>query len=690
MKHTLTATALSAAMLLGCAGSVRVMHGGLGDGRVTSNPAGLDCTDNCEHKFNTRGNVVLTAQALPGNTFAGWLGNCLGAGTSPTCTVNLSNYQSATALFEPTPFPQMTGALTGELLATFLTTEAAVVNTPARMLKAIDGPGRDLRRNWILMARSESLQTGTASTPRLIVVSPDARQMLSFTLADDPSFPHASTNKVEYLEFDGNRNAFRFHEIDFSTGRGVVSVDKPECVQCHAGRPNWDSYDSWGGMLPFNRDRVHKGSIEAAMLRAVLDLKGRTGHHRDLLGQLELPSVMSRVQGGAFDTRIRYGFDDDPVVLAEPDVNTLPGTSPATASYPPGAAPSPIRQGGPHHTLVNSVASPASDEGRGVDLFDALSPINALRVARELNDHPRTPVDVRPIALAVVANCNLPSALTAGQRSFFESRHGGLSLAGVRTDTAARKRMLPKLKADLHTLALQDMIQQVGSLTAQGTDASPERLRQELFRRPSAGFVADPATGLMVDREDYGDETTKVSDLRFFLEPLGVPVSKWSLSVHGRSRTYTFADLFGPHYINAIRNTMASSLGVSSGNCAAILDLARPQLANAAAITAAPRFAEVQGIFTRHCLECHGQFSLPSGGGGPYQPILLAGPTRRADLLATVAGRQMIAPGNLGASVLYQRISNMAAPMPPSNNGPMLSQHDIELVRRWIVAGAPN
>ena len=36
-------------------------------------------------------------------------------------------------------------------------------------------------------------------------------------------------------------------------------------------KPNWDPYDSWAGMMPFNRDRIYQGSVEAAAFRKLFD-----------------------------------------------------------------------------------------------------------------------------------------------------------------------------------------------------------------------------------------------------------------------------------------------------------------------------------------------------------------------------------------------------------------------------------
>ncbi len=60
------------------------------------------------------------------------------------------------------------------------------------------------------------------------------------------------------------------------------------------GRPKWDSYGSWGGLLPFSRDRIHEGSIEAASLRGILNLWGKSGRRREVLEQLALPPDILR------------------------------------------------------------------------------------------------------------------------------------------------------------------------------------------------------------------------------------------------------------------------------------------------------------------------------------------------------------------------------------------------------------
>jgi hypothetical protein len=77
---------------------VTVDHAGAGAGRIVSQEPGLDCTA-CSADFATP-QVHLNAQPSPGSTFAGWAGDCAGAGT---CALTLSGDKQATARFDLTP-----------------------------------------------------------------------------------------------------------------------------------------------------------------------------------------------------------------------------------------------------------------------------------------------------------------------------------------------------------------------------------------------------------------------------------------------------------------------------------------------------------------------------------------------------------------------------------------------------------
>src|SRR5262249_34898836 len=107
---------------------------------------------------------------------------------------------------------------------------------------------------------------------------------------------------------------------------------------------------------------------------------------------------------------------------------------------------------------------------------------------------------------------------------------------------------------------------------------------------------------------------------RFFLEPLGVSVDKWSLNVRGRSRSYTFADVLGDN-LNQITPVLRASLGINTtmGNssyCPTVIGLVNSTL-GAGKLPGSgdtPTFTDVQRIFNKSCIECHGGLRYP-----PYE-----------------------------------------------------------------------
>jgi hypothetical protein len=94
--------------------------------------------------------------------------------------------------------------------------------------------------------------------------------------------------------------------------------------------------------------------------------------------------------------------------------------------------------------------------------------------------------------------------------------------------------------------------------------------------------------------------------------------------------------------------------------------------------TAGPRFEkDVLPIFTTYCFTCHGQSSPKLG---------LDLRTAASTLKGTYNG-PVIVKGAPEQSILYQKISAHA--MPPPVYGQTVPDSDIDMVKRWIAAGAP-
>ena len=794
------------------AGTIRVLTTGLGGGRVQANPGIIPI--NCEPGVAAGCTVTFPATQFPpffanlvptpdtNSTFVGWRGDCTGNGT---CRVTTSGNYTIRAEFAPSVAiaPLTNAQINPADIAAYLASSAnAHVTDSARFLSALPA---EYKQGWILMTRSESLQTGTARFPRVMLPSPDARNVFTLGMASHSAYPGAHPNAIEYMQWDASQKNFRFHEIVLDTIAEVivtrpngttyqtfperhrgVSVDEPRCTRCHSTRniayqdpthqgttgwppgvvvaknkPNWDAYDSWGGAMPFNRDRIYQGSLEAAAFRKLFNpwTYATSVPARQIMEQLYLqpdsPLIpaqdrITRIEGGDYDGRIIFPFDTFPILPLEPwAVGQIDGSQPATvtANYSfdnlPGAGmATTVQRSGPRVTL-HEVLTPSSEEGRAVQLFDRLAGLdgnlNQIRVGDELaNQRFATggvPMDVRPIALAINQGClRIDSAnnrvIPGGSASssvalnfdqnFFRHRNNGLGVFEILVDSTKRAVDMPRRKADIQKLNLDrvddpyllgsssvvtDLLSEYGAATSAGSASSPTRLRQEVFRRSiDAGSPDQSIMGgnLYVDRESHGFNNERVALYRFLLEPLGVPVDKWSMSVRGRSRTYTFADVFD-RYIGPIQNEIVASLAtrpyagstpLDPYNCDSLIKATNEVLASPLpGLDAVPPYTDIQRIFNKGCIECHGGLNYPPFSAFSYIDLDLSeeeGPASGNRLLRSHARAMAYTSSTLASSTMWTRINASSEACPSGMmpcGGPALSQADVHTIKRWIVGG---
>ena len=84
---------------------------GTGTGKVTSDPAGIDCGATCNADFPHSSTVTLTADPDPGSEFTGWSGEgCSGTGT---CQVTMTEARAVSATFDAMPDQTLTISKTG-------------------------------------------------------------------------------------------------------------------------------------------------------------------------------------------------------------------------------------------------------------------------------------------------------------------------------------------------------------------------------------------------------------------------------------------------------------------------------------------------------------------------------------------------------------------------------------------------
>ena len=223
-------------------------------------------------------------------------------------------------------------------------------------------------------------------------------------------------------------------------------------------------------MMPFNRDRIYIGSVEAAAFRRTLNVWTWENEPevRAIIEQLHLqppalPAGSSdrivAVSGGRYDGHIQFAFDAG-IVLNEAPIsgpgyidtnyafNNAPGIGFRTRAYQ-------SSNFNDYVTLLHSTRLTGT-EGRGIRFFDLLgggtsvgrtTQLNQERVAAEIIEHAyatgSVPIDARPIALAVAAQCLRLNEGMIERRStvplninlsFFNARNG-MTLAQLRNDT---------------------------------------------------------------------------------------------------------------------------------------------------------------------------------------------------------------------------------------------------------------
>ena len=356
-------------------------------------------------------------------------------------------------------------------IQTFLANSKGTINSAATFLQALDPAV--FKRDWIVMTATLSSQEGDAVHPRFLLPNnSDSKQVFGIAQAGD------NKDLVEYIQWVDGENKFHFHTID--TVKGMVVQDDPSCTSCHSGpdknnanavwpyaRPNWDAYDSWGGALPYNRDRIYLGTTPTVEQKAMQRLL-KTLAADPVTSQLDLPAGITRDCRGDITIMPDPVADGAPATIGNDANNGVVAVAydedaGGNVTYPGKAVPLNVTQGGKYLTMHSSSKTIISDEGRGVALFDNLSALNSRRVAQELADKfdkevdgagkAVQVVDIRPVALAIAGGgtdgpckldgTNLGDYAPQAALDAFLAYQGVKTFAALYADTLTRRQSLP-------------------------------------------------------------------------------------------------------------------------------------------------------------------------------------------------------------------------------------------------------
>ncbi|MEI8028097.1 MAG: hypothetical protein WCI18_17245 [Pseudomonadota bacterium] len=175
----------------------------------------------------------------------------------------------------------------------------------------------DLRSNFTLFKKSDSLQEASPGSPRVLLFGIDGKTMITY----NGDKKQHGFNSLEFVEINESTSALEFREIifpeeDSNLGKVDFSTVNPEkCMACHGPIPHyiWSSYDKWPNAFGSVDDILEMTPDEA---RALKELKSKREHHPryshlDFFNEKENPSSPFRPVGksGIPDLKNRGSFD---------------------------------------------------------------------------------------------------------------------------------------------------------------------------------------------------------------------------------------------------------------------------------------------------------------------------------------------------------------------------------------------
>lgn len=385
-----------------------------------------------------------------------------------------------------------------------------------------------MRKNFVMMTDSRSFQTSDYENPRVIMKSQQSGVMASFT-GHGKKDGFRGTEKLEVIMWNGPQNRYDFYEVDFpeedpykdskkltkAEKRPTVTQNPVSCLNCHGSavgtgdtvdskgdvkmidgefgekvldssnaRPNWDPYNFWQGQLPFNRDTLFADSQEA---KKYLDLI-RKIENKPASGQKPNPRLAALIPKVSADVLEKQLRDQKQIQLN--DYNNF--------------------------------------DGPGVSMFDQSSRLNLCRIGMNMKKLPFYE-NIKHALQAAKRSCSPEELLPAEAREYADkyfAKRGIKSYQDLVTDTRNRQQGVFKDKEIRQRQTFANLFKKENP--KKSASEIEEMVTTEMSRRERENREVQSNANLM-------------ASMRYVLEPLGVQVDNWSMSID--AGTYSFADV---------------------------------------------------------------------------------------------------------------------------------------------------
>jgi hypothetical protein len=369
----------------------------------------------------------------------------------------------------------------------------------------------NMKSNFIFMGESRSFQTASKDNPRVILMSPNSDIRLSFNT--DPG--QRGYNNIEISRWDPEKKEFIYEELTFDS-EGQKPPKKHgdlACTTCHGDppKPNWDTYNYWAGVIPFNKDTIVEGSVEKDWY---LDLIKKTEEEPNPANRLSyLKPIEDRAQiekelkENGYITRQFRDSDGDPQF--------------------------------------------GNAGGIATELFDRLQERQRCSESNQLSKDPKfdqfkyllagidqfcSVEEFVPEWFHVVANDYFYGTLDDFEHEKQTDDLYSKNIGKLRNDTEKRQLRIRKDKDSRQRYFIE---KETGS-----KEISDKEFDLQINK------IGLNAIGIAPGQfqENIGEDNYTVSNYRYFLEPFGAGVSRFSTSID--PTTYSFADLFGAGYLS--------------------------------------------------------------------------------------------------------------------------------------------
>lgn len=402
----------------------------------------------------------------------------------------------------------------GPLEMTAVDVKKIVESAPGKM-KSVDeflaSLPKTMTSNFIFMGESRSFQNGTKENPRVILTSPKADVRISFNT--DPS--QRGYNNVEISIWDPVNKKFDYQELSFDDEAKKPGKKHGDtaCTTCHGNppKPNWDTYNYWAGAIPFNKDTLVNGSAEVEW-------------YLNLIRKTTLKDEKTN------KSRLRFLTPIEDQMTIETSMKS-PGY--LMRLY--------MSDNGP---------TPGNAGGVGTQMFDMLQPKQRCAEAKQMTKDPAYP-RFKYLLAGMMEGCSanemVPAWYSKVATDYFYGAIDGFTAA--------------KSGEDLYQTTLSKVVEDTDKQQLAVRKDKDNRQRYFFEKQLGSKEAADKEMNLTIKkiglnaigiqpgsfRENIGENSSEVGKLRYFLEPLGANISRFSTSID--PNTYSFADLFRSDYM---------------------------------------------------------------------------------------------------------------------------------------------